>query len=105
MRFGKKAKLNPRYIGPFEIIERIGKAAYRLALPQRLSGVHDVFHMSMLQKYLWEPSHVLSYETIDVDPELSYQEQPIKILDKEEKELRNKTIPLVKVLCRNHAVE
>ena len=64
-----------------------------------------MFHVSMLQKYLWEPSHVLSYETIDVDPELSYQEQPIKILDRREKELRNKVIPLVKVLWRNHAVK
>jgi len=105
MRFGRKGKLSPRYIGPFEIIERVGKTAYRLALPPRLSGVHDVFHVSMLRKYLWEPSHVLSYETIDVDPELSYQEQPIKILDRREKELRNKVIPLVKVLWRNHAVE
>ena len=105
MRFGKKGKLSPRYIRPFEILERIGKSAYKLALPPKLSGVHDVFHVSMLRKYLWDPSHVLSYETIDIDPELSYQEQPVKILDRKEKELRNKTIPLVKVLWKNHAVE
>ena len=59
----------------------------------------------MLQKYLWDASHVLSYETIDVDPELSYQEQPAKILDRKEKELQNKTILLVKALWKNHAVK
>ena len=58
-RFRKRGKLNPRYIGPFEILERIGKVAYRLALPPRMSGIHDVFHVSMLRKYIADPSHVL----------------------------------------------
>ena len=61
MRFGKKGKLSPRFIGPFEILERIGDLAYRLALPPNLSGVHNVFHVSMLRKYVYDPSHVLSY--------------------------------------------
>ena len=59
MRFGKSGKLSPWFIGPFEILERIGEVAYRLALPPQLSGVHDVFHVSMLQQYEPDPSHVL----------------------------------------------
>ena len=72
MRFGKKGKLSPRYVGPLEIIERIGKVAYRLALPPTLSTLHDVFHMSMLKKYLHDPSYILSYESLDVNPKLTY---------------------------------
>ncbi|KAL5560854.1 hypothetical protein UlMin_037065 [Ulmus minor] len=62
MRFGKKGKLSPRFIGPFEILERIGKVAYKLALPPELSSVHNVFHVSMLKKYMSDPSHVLEHE-------------------------------------------
>ncbi|KAL5547586.1 hypothetical protein UlMin_002817 [Ulmus minor] len=64
-RFGKKGKLSPRYIGPFEILERIGKVAYKLALPPKLSSVHNVFHVSMLRKYISDPSHVLEHELIE----------------------------------------
>ncbi|KAL5556291.1 hypothetical protein UlMin_038527 [Ulmus minor] len=105
MRFGKKEKLSSRYIGPFEILERIGKVAYRLALPQELSSVHNVFHVSMLKKYIPDPSHVLEHKPIEVHEDLTYEEQPMQILDKKEKTLRNKVIPLVKVLWRNHKVE
>ena len=66
MRFGKKGKLSPRYIGPFEILERIGKVAYKLALPSELVSVHNVFYVSMLKKYIPDPSHVLSQEPIEV---------------------------------------
>ena len=59
MRFGKKGKLNPRYIGPYEILERIGNVAYKLELPPELGGVHPVFHVSMLRKYLLDPSHAI----------------------------------------------
>ncbi|KAM6554167.1 hypothetical protein CsatB_014929 [Cannabis sativa] len=104
-RFGKKGKLSPRYIGPFEILERIGQVAYRLALPPALSGVHNVFHISMLRKYVSDLTHVLSYDDIELQTELSYDEQPIQIIDRKEKVLRNKTIPLVKVLWRNSKVE
>ncbi|KAL5569900.1 hypothetical protein UlMin_026475 [Ulmus minor] len=81
MLFGKKGKLSPRYIGPFEILERIGKVAYRLALPPELSLVHNVFHVSMLQKYVPDPSHVLENEPIEVYEDLTYEEQPVQILD------------------------
>ena len=105
MRFGKKGKLSPRFIGPFEILERVGNVAYRLALPPSLSNVHNVFHVSLLRKYVSDLCHVLSHEPLDMKQDLIYEERPIQILDKKEKELRNKKIPLVKVLCRNSAVE
>ena len=92
MRFGKKGKLSPRYVGPFEVIERIGKVAYRLALPPALSRLHDVFHVSMLKMYLHDPSHVLSYESLDVDPKLTYEDIPVKILDRKDKVLSNKVV-------------
>ena len=105
MRFGKKGKLSPQYVGPFEVIERIGEVASQLALWLALSRFHDVFHVLMLKKYLHDPSHILSYESLDVDPKLTYKEKPIEILDRKDKVLRNKTMPLVKVLWRNHNVE
>ncbi|KAL5560626.1 hypothetical protein UlMin_036837 [Ulmus minor] len=74
MRFGKKGKLSPRYIGPFEILERIGKVAYKLALPSELSTVHNVFHVSMLRKYISDPSHVLESEPIEIREDLTYEE-------------------------------
>lgn len=105
MRFGKKGKLSPRYTGPFEILERIGRVAYKLALPIELASVHNVFHVSMLKKYVPDSSHVLSQEPIEVQTDLTYEEKPVRILDREEKVLRNKTIPMVKVLWRNHNIE
>ncbi|KAA0052124.1 ty3-gypsy retrotransposon protein [Cucumis melo var. makuwa] len=79
--------------------------AYRLALPPSLSAVHDVFHVSMLRKYVPDPSHVVDYEPLEIDENLSYIEQPIEVLAREVKMLRNREIPLVKVLWRNHRVE
>lgn len=105
MQFGKKGNLSPRYIGPFKILERIGKVAYRLALPPELSSVHNVFHVSMLRKYISDPSHVLKSEPIEVQENLMYEEQPVQILDQKDKTLRNKVIPLVKVLWCNHKVK
>ena len=105
VRFRKRGKLNPRYIGPFEIVERIGPMAYRLDLPEEFSRVHNVFHISMLRKYIPDPSHVLETPEIELRDNLSYEEQLVQILGREEKELRNKTISLVKVLWRNHLVE
>ncbi|KAA0032780.1 pol protein [Cucumis melo var. makuwa] len=105
LRFERRGKLSPRFVGPFEILERIGPVAYRLALPPSLSTVHDVFHVSMLRKYVPDPSHVVDYEPLEIDENLSYTEQPGEVLAREVKTLRNKEIPLVKVLWRNHRVE
>ncbi|XP_074276978.1 uncharacterized protein LOC141600631 [Silene latifolia] len=102
VRFGKQRKLSPRYIGPFEIIERVGDVAYRLLLPIELSKIHDVFHISVLKKYISDPSHVITIPPLQVREDLSYEELPIQILDYKEKVLRNKTISLVKVLWSRH---
>ena len=79
--------------------------AYRLALPPSLSAVHNVFHVSMLRKYVADTSHVVDYEPLEIDEHLSYVEQPVEILAREVKMLRNRSIPLVKVLWRNHRME
>ncbi|KAL0562089.1 hypothetical protein IC582_002539 [Cucumis melo] len=72
LRFERRGKLSPRFVGPFEILERIGPVAYRLALPPSLSTVHDVFHVSMLKKYVSDPSYVVDYEPLEIDENLSY---------------------------------
>ena len=105
IRFGKKGKLSPRFIGPYEVIERIGPVAYRLALPPSLEGVHNVFHVSMLRRYRSDPTHVLKEQPVELKENLSYEEAPIAILAREQKMLRNKVIPLVKVLWKNHSQE
>ena len=104
-RFGKKGKLSPRFVGPFEILERVGQVVYRLAFPPALVGVHNVFHVSMLRKYISDESHILGYNDLVLDSDLSYEERPVQVLDRKDKVLRNKTIPLVKVLWRNNKVE
>ena len=98
VRFGKRGKLNPRYIGPFEIVDGIGPVAYRLDLPEEFSRVHNVFHISMLRKYIPDSSHVLETLEIELRDDLSYEEQPVQILGREENEICNKTVSLVKVL-------
>ena len=105
MRFGKKGKLSPRFIGPYEVIQKVGPVAYKLALPPDLEKIHNVFYVSMLRRYRSDPSHVVSLETIELRPDLMYEEEPIEVLVHEVKELRNKKIPLVKVLWRNHKSE
>ncbi|XP_073153143.1 uncharacterized protein [Henckelia pumila] len=105
MRFGKKGKLAPRFIGPFEILDRVGALAYRVALPPNLDEVHNVFHVSMLRKYISNPSHVVSMETLRLSPHMTYEERPIQILDRQERRLRNKSIPMIKVRWQNHSEE
>ena len=105
MRFGKKGKLSPRFIRPYEVIEKVGLVAYRLVLPPELGKIHNVFHMSMLRRYRSNPSHVISLETIELKLDLTYEEEPVEILAREVKELWNKKIPLVKVLWGNHKTE
>ena len=102
---GKKGKLSPRFIGPYEVIEKVGPVAYKLALPLKLEKIHSVFYVSMLRRYRTDPSHVVSSETIELKPDLTYEEEPVEILAREVKELRNKKILLVKVLWRNHKTE
>ncbi|XP_019262648.1 PREDICTED: uncharacterized protein LOC109240452 [Nicotiana attenuata] len=96
-RFGKKGKLSPRYIEPFEILEMIGEVDYKLALPPSLSAVHSVFHISMLQKYCGDPSHILDFSTIQLDKDLIYIEELVAILDRQVRKLRSKNIASVKV--------
>ncbi|XP_020106671.1 uncharacterized protein LOC109722904 [Ananas comosus] len=103
-RFGVCGKLSPRYVGPFEILEHVGAVAYKLALPPRLAGVHNVFHISNLRKYIRNSTHVLEYEPVELNEDMTYEEYPICILDREEKKLQNRTIPYVKVQWSNHAV-
>ena len=105
LRLRKKGKLSPRYIGPYGVLESIGPSAYRLVLPMDLSKIHDVFHVSLLRKYILDPTHVLETQPIQLNEDLSYEEEPVQILDRKEQVLRSKTIPLVKVLWRNHKVE
>lgn len=105
MRFGKKGKLSPRFIRPYEVLERIGKVAYRLALPTELDKVHDVFHVSQLKKYIHDPSHVIQPEVVEIDESLTYEEKPIKILDTKTRETRRRVIKLVKVMWSNHQSE
>ena len=81
-RFGVKGKLKPRFIGPYEILEGIGPVAYRLALPPSLGNVHNVFHVSQLRKYVFEPKHVIHYEEVALNSDLSYEERPQMILDR-----------------------
>ncbi|CAN6552492.1 unnamed protein product [Malus baccata var. baccata] len=105
VQFGKKGKLSPRYIGPYEITERIGEVAYRLKLPPKSSKVHNVFHVSMLRHYVSDPSHMIPPQPLEINPDLMYDEEPVTILDWKDKVLRNKTMSLVKVLWRNHSME
>ena len=93
----KVRKLSPRFIGPFQILERIGPVAYRIALPPHLSNLHDVFHVSQLRKYQPDPTHFLEPESIQLKDDLTFHVPPARIVDKSTKHLRNKAVQLVKV--------
>ena len=105
VRFGKHEKLSLRFIGPFEILERIGTVAYRLALPPSMSGVHEVFHVSMLWKYTPDPAHVVDWGQIEVDTDGTFEEGLVCIVDSRDQVLRRKTVRLVLVLWRHYGVE
>ena len=105
MWFGKKGKLNPRFIESFEITQRVGRLAYRVALPLDLVRTHDVFHVSMSRKYIANPDVIMEYKLLEIHEGLTYIEEPVKIVDKKEQVLRTKMIPIVKVLWHNHGVE
>nr|GFC64965.1 hypothetical protein [Tanacetum cinerariifolium] len=101
-RFGLKGKLSPRFIGPFEILDRVGEVSYRLALPPQLSHVHNVFDVSLLRGYNYHPCHVVQYPFDKIREDLSFAKEHEAILDRQERVMRKKTIPLVKVLWKNH---
>ena len=105
VRFGKCGKLSPRFIGPFEILERVGIVAYRLALSPSMSGVHEVFHVSMLRKYIPDLAHVVDWGQIEVDKDGTFEEGPVCIDSSRDQVLRRKIVRLVKVLWRHYGVE
>jgi hypothetical protein len=97
IRFGKRGKLNLRYIGPFKILARIGPVAYRLELPQELSSVHNVFHVCNLKKRLSNETLAIPLEEIQIDERLNFIEEPVEIVDREIKRLKQSRIPIIKV--------
>ena len=105
VRFGKRGKLLLRFIGPFEVLERVGTIAYRLALPPSISGIHEVFHVSILWKYTPDPAHMVDWGQIEVDTDETFEEGPVYIVDSRDQVLRRKTVRLVRVLWRHCGVE
>ncbi|GJR24450.1 hypothetical protein Tco_0972977 [Tanacetum coccineum] len=97
VRFSKRGKLNPRYVGPFRVLAKVGKVAYKLELPQELSRVHHTFHVSNLKKCYADEPLVMPLEGIHIDDKLQFVEEPIEIMEREIKRLKRSWIPLVKV--------
>ena len=104
-RFGLKGKLSPRFVGPFEILERVGERAYRLALPPSLAGVHPVFHVSQLRRYVPDPNHVLDHSELEVASDHTFVEEPRHILDRQVKKLRRREIPMFETCWARRTVE
>ncbi|KAA3474392.1 DNA/RNA polymerases superfamily protein [Gossypium australe] len=102
LRFDRKGKLSPRFIGSYQVFRLFGSLSYQLELPLKLDSIHDVFHMSMLRRYHSDPSHVVLVEKIELRLDFSFEEELIQVLDREVKVLRRKTIPFVKSLWHNH---
>ena len=105
VRFGKQGKLSPRFIRPFEILERVGDVEYRLALLPSMSSVHEVFHVSMLRRYTPDLAHVVDWGEIEVDTDGTFEKGPVCIVDSRDQVLRRKTVRLVRVLWRHRGVE
>ena len=103
--FVKRGKLSPRFIRPFEILERVGTIVYQLALPPSMSGVHEVFHVFMLRRYTPDPAHVVDWGEIEVDTDGTFEEGLVCILDSRDQVLRRKTVRLLRVLWRHRGVE
>ena len=105
VRFGKRGKLSPRFIEPFEILERVGTVVYRLVLPPSMSSVQEVFHVSMLRRYTPDPANVVDWGEIEVDTDGTFKEGPVCIMDSRDQVLRRKTVRLVRVLWQHRGVE
>ncbi|XP_070029511.1 uncharacterized protein [Nicotiana sylvestris] len=105
MRFGKKVKLSPWFIGPFKVLRRVGKVVYELVLPPSLVGVHPVFYVSMLRKYHSDSSHVLDFSFVQLDKDLSYIEELVAIIDRQVRKSRSKNNASVKVQWWGQSVE
>ena len=103
--FSRHEKLSPRFIGPFEIFERVGTIAYQLTLSPSISGVHEVFHVSMLREYTPDPAQVVDWGQIEVDTDGTFEEGPVCIVDSRDQVLRRKTVRLVRVLWQHCGVE
>ena len=98
VRFGKQGKLTLRYVGPYKILERIGVVAYKLELPEELSAIHNVFHVSQLRRWVHDGTEILKKSTqVQINPDLVYEKEPVGIVAQDEKKLRNKTLKLVKI--------
>ena len=105
MRFEKKGKLNPRYVGNYKIMKKVGKVAYELELPAQLAAVHAVFHISLLKKNVGDPTFIVPLESVAVKDSLSYEDVPVEILDRQVRRFRNKIFTSVKVLWKSQSVE
>ena len=105
VRFAKWGKLSLRFIGPFKVLEKVGAVVYWLALSSSLSGVHEVFHVSMLRKYTPDSTHVVDWRKLIVDADGTFEEGPVRIMDNRDQVLRHNTVSLVKVLWQHQGVE
>jgi hypothetical protein len=104
-RFGIKGKLAPRYIGPYEIIEACGPVVYKFKLPPKMSAIHNVFHVSQLKKCVRLPTEVIAEPDVEIEPDLSYQEHPSKVLDCKERSSCARSIKMYKIRWSNHSKE
>ncbi|WMV50062.1 hypothetical protein MTR67_043447, partial [Solanum verrucosum] len=105
MRFGKKWNFSPQYVGPYQILRRVGKVAHELDLPSDLASVHPIFQVSLFKKCVVDPTSIVPLEDLGVKENISYEKVPVEILDRQVMKLRNKEVASVKVLWRNQLVE
>ncbi|XP_021679431.2 uncharacterized protein LOC110664171 [Hevea brasiliensis] len=105
IRFGKRGKLTLRYIGPYEVLQRVKNVSYKFALPPEIERIHPVFHVSILRKFVLDLNKVISEPDMEISKDLFHVEQPIRIMDTQIRKLRNKEIPMVKVLRNRYNME